>query len=211
MKSFKSISAPRAMASVLGAITGSANAYFGIFQALQGNAKPPGLLSVFEGQGAITILPNMLEIGLIGIFLSLFFTVWAAFLVQRKHGGLVMTAIAFVQILLGASLVRALQAMLDGLIGTRIDRPLRIWDALIPKSAREALSRIWPVSFLLISIASLLHVLTPIIPAFTAGESIRVIMGIVGYSGVFLFPLALVTGFSNELLRREKIAEGAEA
>ena len=87
---------------MLGLTAGGAGIEHGIFEALQGNAIPEGLMIASMGppcvpeqswnacEPAMTILPNLWITGILAILFGLLVMVWSAFFVQQKHGGLVL-------------------------------------------------------------------------------------------------------------------------
>src|SRR5271157_2569985 len=136
MAMLKIITPARAMVLVFGVIAGLSNMAYAIAEILEGHARPAAAFFALNGQPAITVLPDMLLTGVIGLCLSLAFTLCAVFFTKRWQGGLAMLLIACLQIPFGAGLVRLVQAMIYGLIGTRIGRPLRFWNAILPRRSR---------------------------------------------------------------------------
>ena len=204
MRSSKGFMPVGAMASAFGAIAGLANMAYGFAEASQGHARPVAVFFTLNGQPALTVIPDMLLTGLIGMALSLVYAAWALFFVQRRRGGLVMILLACAQIPFGAGLVRISQAIIFGLIGTGIGRPLKIWGILLPESTRPFLSRLWPVSFLLCAILYVIHVLTGIIPELSANESLHSALVIIGgYGNLVMFLVVIATGFARELEMKE--------
>jgi hypothetical protein len=200
MRSSKGFMPVGTTASAFGAIAGLANMAYGFAEASLGHARPVAVFFTLNGQPALTVIPDMLLTGLIGMALSLVYAAWALFFVQRRRGGLVMILLACAQIPFGAGLVRISQAIIFGLIGTGIGRPLKIWGILLPESTRPFLSRLWPVSFLLCAILYVIHVLTGIIPELSANESLHSALVIIGgYGNLVMFLVVIATGFAREL------------
>ena len=200
MRFSKRLMPVRAMTSTFGAIAGLANLAFGLAEAMQGHARPVAAFFTLNGQPALTVIPDMLLTGLIGMTLSLVYAAWALFFVRRWRGGFVMILIACAQIPFGAGLVRISQAIIFGLIGTGIGRPLKIWGIILPESTRPFLSRPWPVSFMLCAILYVIHVLTGIIPALSADGSFHAALVIIGgYGNLVMFLVVIATGFAREL------------
>jgi hypothetical protein len=200
MRELKNIPPTRAITSTFGAIAGLSSMAYATAEALEGHAKPTAVFFTLNGQPAITVLPDMLLTGLIGLCLSLAFTLCALFFAKRWQGGLAMLLIACLQIPFGAGLVRLFQAMIYSLVGTRINRPLMLWDAILRQPLRSQLSRLWPGSFIVCAILYVIHVLTGIVPSLTAAEPLRtVLISLGGYGNLVFFLLMLVCGFAREL------------
>jgi hypothetical protein len=200
MRELKNIPPTRAITSTFGAIAGLSSMAYAAAEALEGHVRPTAVFFTLNGQPAITVLPDMLLTGLIGLCLSLAFTLCALFFTKRWQGGLAMLLIACIQIPFGAGLVRLSQAVIYSLIGTRIDRPLKLWTAILRQPARSKLARLWPVSFIVCAILYVIHVLTGIVPSLTAVEPLRtVLISLGGYGNLVFFLLMLICGFAREL------------
>jgi hypothetical protein len=197
----------RAIASTFGAIAGLSNMAYAVAEALEGHARPAAGFFTLNGQPAITVLPDMLVTGVIGFCLGLAFAICAIFYSKRWRGGLMMLLIACLQIPFGAGLVRLFQAMIYGLVGTRIGRPLLFWNAILPRSMRPKLSRLWPASFAVCAILYVIHALTGAVPSLTASEPRRsILLALGGYGNLVCFLLMLVCGFARELEMRAGMA-----
>lgn len=123
-------------AAGLGASAGIAGVEHGYFELMQGNARPDGLFIVSMGppcqpelvwnncEPALTLIPNFAVTGILAIILGLITIVWSLFLVQRKHGGLVLILLSIGLLLFGGGLFPPLIGTIAGLAGTRINEPL---------------------------------------------------------------------------------------
>ena len=187
MDKLKNIPPSRVITSTFGAIAGLSNMAYAISEALEGHMRPTAVFFTLNGQPAITILPDMQLTGLIGLSLSLAFTLCALFFAKRWQGGLAMLLIACLQIPFGAGLVRLFQAMIYSLVGTRINRPLMLWNAILRQPFRYKLSRLWPLSFIVCAILYAIHVLTGIVTSLTAAEPLRLILISLGGYGNLVF------------------------
>ncbi len=209
MRELKNIPPTRAIASTFGAIAGLSNLAYAAAEALERHARPTAGFFTLNGQPAITILPDMLLTGVIGLCLSLAFTLCALFFAKRWQGGLAMLLIACLQIPFGAGLVRLFQAIIYSLVGTRIGRPLKFWAAILRQPSRSKLSWFWPLSFIVCAILYVIHVLTGIVPTFTAAEPLRsILIYLGGYGNLVFFLLMLVCGFARELDIRDELTIG---
>src|SRR5215204_6980594 len=102
-------SATRVTVSTFGTLAGLAGIEHGIGEVLQGNVAPEGvmilswpeseLFRILAGEPAMTIVPNLLVTGILAIFVSVVFFVWATTFVQRRNGGLALILLSVVMLL----------------------------------------------------------------------------------------------------------------
>jgi hypothetical protein len=194
----------RLMASVFGALAGISNIQFGIIELLKGNVKPDNFMFISYNQPALSIIPNYFITGILGVVFGLLFVIWSIFFVQIKRGGLIMNIIAVIQMLFGASMIRIPQEIIFGLIGTRINKPLKWWDKVLPSKSLNILSKLWPWSFILYIICYIVHLATGEIESLFGGNNQvlnTVLMIVPAYGNLILFVLTVVTGFAHKLNR----------
>jgi hypothetical protein len=138
--------ATRVTVSTFGTLAGLAGVEHGIGEVLQGNRKPeemvilswPGseAFRILAGEPAMTIVPNLLAIGILAITVSLIFLVWVTVFAQRRHGGLVLILLSIAMLLVGAGFGPPILGVIVGLTDTRINAPLRWWDTHISGGSR---------------------------------------------------------------------------
>lgn len=196
------------MASVFGILAGLSNIQFGFVEAMKGNIKPENFMFVSDSQPALTIIPNYLFTGILGMFFALVFVVWSAGFVRRKNGGLIMIFIAILQLLFGASLIRIPQEIVFGIIGTRINQPLKWWRRVLPTQSIKYLAVYWPWSFIICAFLYFIHIETGIIESFFgAGDKMihLVLIIISAYFNLFLFIFMIIAGFAYDICRQEVV------
>ena len=105
--------ATRISALVFGLTAGAAGIEHGIFEILQGNARPEDLmissigppcvpeLSWNQCEPAMTIIPSFLITGILAVILGLVVLAWSAFFLQRRHGGLILILLCSPLLLFG--------------------------------------------------------------------------------------------------------------
>lgn len=199
-------SATRVTVSAFGVLVGLAGIEHGIGETLQGGVEPDGMMilswpeselfRILAGEPAMTILPNLLVTGILAIFVSLIFLVWATMFVRREHGGLVLILLSVVMLLVGGGFGPPILGILLGLAATRIDAPRR---AHLSAGSRRSLARLWPWSLVAGLIAWLLVFPGSVLldyfagmnnPDFTVSALILAAFG--------LLSLAIVTAFAHD-------------
>jgi MFS family permease len=150
--------ATRISAIVLGLTAGVAGIEHGVFEILQGNARPEGLmissigppcvpeLSWNQCEPAMTVLPNLLITGILAVLLGVMVTAWAAFFVQRKRGGLVLILLCIPLLLFGGGIFPPLIGIIAAVLGTRIHKPLNPEGSRMSGGLLQFLAVLWPWS-----------------------------------------------------------------
>ena len=153
--------ATRITASVLGLTAGGAGIEHGIFEILQGNARPAGLMIASMGppcvpelswnqcEPAMTVIPNFLITGILAIVFGIVIMVWSAFFVQKKNGGLVLILLSIPLLLFGGGIFPPLIGIIAGAIGTRIHKPPNPEGSHLSGRALRFLAGLWPWSLAL--------------------------------------------------------------
>ncbi len=153
--------ATRISATVLGLTAGGAGIEHGIFEILQGNTRPEGLmissigppcvpeLSWNQCEPAMTIIPNFLITGILAVILGFVVLAWSAFFVHRRHGGLALILLCIPLLLFGGGIFPPLIGVVAGALGTRIHKPLRPEKSRLSDGLRRALAALWPWTLIL--------------------------------------------------------------
>jgi hypothetical protein len=145
--------ATRIVAASLGILAGIAGLEHGVFEVLQGNSRPAGLMFSSWGpqvcdpakiwhacEPAMSLLPNFLITGILTILISLALIVWSAFYVQRRYGGTLLLLLSLAQLLLGGGFVPPLIGLVGGIAATRILEPI----SGAPSGPARFVARLWP-------------------------------------------------------------------
>ena len=153
--------ATRITASVLGLTAGGAGIEHGIFEMIQGNAIPEGLMIASMGppcvaelswnqcEPAMTVIPSFLMTGILAIVFGVIIMVWSAFFVQKKHGGLVLILLSIPLLLFGGGIFPPLIGIIAGALGTRINKPLNPEGSRLSGGVLRFLAILWPWSLTL--------------------------------------------------------------
>lgn len=148
-------------ATVLGLTAGGAGIEHGIFEILQGDTRPQGLMIASMGppcvpelswnqcEPAMTILPSFLITGILAIILGVVVLVWSAFFVQRRHGGLILILLCIPLLLFGGGIFPPLIGIVAGALGTRIRKPLNPERSRLSGGLLQFLALLWPSSLAL--------------------------------------------------------------
>ncbi len=147
--------ATRLAASALGAYAGLLGIEHGVFEILQGNAAPDGVLINAIGPPcqsdavwhacfpALTVIPNLLVTGILAVVVGLVVIAWAVASVHRRGGGWVLMALSVVLLLVGGGFVPPFVGVVAGFAGTQIDAPLSRWRQRRGHALR-LLAGLWP-------------------------------------------------------------------
>jgi len=208
------ISALRATASVFGVYAGLLGMEHGFFETLQGNVAPkgikilavgpPGLPFPFGHEPAMTLIPNFLATGILAMTFGLLIMVWAAMLVQRKHGAVVLVLLSIVFLLVGGGFGPISLLITASIAAARIDKPLIWWRSHLRANLRRLLAKMWPW-FL---IAALLWVPFEFTLGYILGlkndpkPSLASLNLLLSYPLLVFFTLTLITGFAHEVHRK---------
>lgn len=163
----KNTSATRMIASTFGILVGLAGIDHGIFEVLQGNAKPGGLMIEAIGpaqrfweygtEPALTVIPSFLVTGSLAVLMGLVVIVWSAGSVHRKHGAAILLLFSVLLFLVGGGFAPIFLAILAVIAATWINKPLTWWRTHVPAFLQTFLARLWPwslIAFVLVFIMS---------------------------------------------------------
>lgn len=160
-------SATRALASIVGVFGGLMGMEHGFFETLQGNVAPSSIIidaigrqpnSLFQGsEPALTIIPNFFITGVLAILVGLIVTIWSAAFIQRRNGVLVMILLSVALFLVGGGLAPLVIEIIAGAIGSRINKPSLWWHAHLSVGAQRFLAKLWPWSFIVFFLPSLIN------------------------------------------------------
>jgi hypothetical protein len=156
--------ASRITATVLGLFAGGASVEHGIYEILQGNLRPEGLMISSMGppcqpeavwhncEPAVTILPNFLITGILAVVIGAFFILWSLVFVQRRGGGLIMILTAVPMLLFGGGIFPPLIGIVGGIVGTRLKGRSARSRVRRPGAFARILSRMWPWTLIILAV-----------------------------------------------------------
>lgn len=141
----------------LGIYAGLVGIQHGVFEILQGNLVPSGILIQAIGSPcqpesawhacfpAMTLIPNFFVTGLVAIIAGLSVLAWSTTSVRRKHGGIVLIFLSILMLLTGGGFVPAFTGIVAGIAGTRIHAPVK-------KAAPPLLVKLWLAALILMAV-----------------------------------------------------------
>ena len=154
---FVNLSASRITASAFGVLAGLGGLTHGIGEVMQGNIATGGIWIYSWAQGpiatnmggepGITIVPNFLITGILCVAVSLAVIIWAAALVQRKMGGIILVGLSIAMLLVGGGIGPPLIGILAGIAGAGVNSPLTWWRSHLSDGTRKVLAMLWPWVF----------------------------------------------------------------
>ena len=188
-----------------GVVAGAAGVEHGVGEIFQGNVAPESvvisswpdseLFAILNGEPAMTIIPNLLVSGILTVFVSLAFVVWATMLVHRiRHGGLVLIGISILMLLVGGGFGPPLLGIILGVAATRINSP-----APQEPPSRRVLGTLWPWSLAAGVLAWLMLMPgTILMNRFLGVDSAALVIGLT-FAAFGLLLLALITGSARDV------------
>ena len=144
--------ATRIIAASFGILAGFGGLEHGYFEILQGNVRPESLMIASMGapcvpeeiwnacEPAMTIIPNFLVTGIRAMLLGLVTMVWAVAFVQRQQGGTILALLSSGLLLFGGGIFPPVIGIIGGVVGTRINAPLKKQ----PGPVWRMLANAWP-------------------------------------------------------------------
>jgi hypothetical protein len=209
----KKSSAIKRVASTFGVLVGLAGIEHGIFEILQGNVIPEGImidaigpsqrLWEYSSETALTIIPNMLLSGILAVIFGLAVTIWAAYFIDKKYGARVFMLLSIILWLVGGGFAPVLMAVFGFLAASRIDRPLNWWRSHLSDSLMGFLSKLWPYSIIVYVLSFVIGVEIaifgyPLLWVFSADVTYG-IQWALAYIMVALWPLTLLSAIAHDI------------
>jgi hypothetical protein len=152
----------------MGILVGLAGINHGIFEMMQGNTRPEGLVIaaigpaqrfwVYGEETALTIIPNFLLSGILAVIFGVIVVIWAGWFIERRHGALILMLLCLLLFLVGGGFAPIFMAILASLAATRINKPLSTWRRIVPKGMQRFLAALWPWSLILFVIVFVVSV-----------------------------------------------------
>jgi hypothetical protein len=188
----------------------------GIFELLQGNKPTNGLVIQAIGEAqrfwplgteeAFTIVPNFMITGLLSILVGLAVVVWSIWFLPSRYGRTVFLGLFILLFLVGGGIGQVILFLPTWAFATRMNKPLTGWKKVLPRRAWPFLSRLWPITLALGTLALLIGVemaVFGIFPGLTNPETIQSTAMFFVLAAAFLYVITFIAGFGHDLLRKE--------
>ncbi len=217
IKALKNASAARAFASTSGILVGVAGMEHGLFEILQGNVRPGGLVIEAIGpaqrlweQGtepAFTVIPNMLITGILAMAVGLLVAIWAGAFIDRKYGPLVMMLLSIALFLVGGGFAPLVLAILPVAAATGIDRPLTWWRRHFPPKLRGFLAGLWAWPLIVFALLCLFAIELaifgyPLLWFFSADRTVNLLSSLGNVTFFILGPVAVLTALAYDIQKQ---------
>jgi len=186
----------------------------GLFELLQGNVRPDGLLISAIGpaqrfwphgtETAFTIIPNMAVTGCIAMLFSFTVILWSLFGLRKKHAWLPLMALSIMQFLTGGGFAQIFLSVSISLVACRLNMPLPWWKKHISKRILAAIGACWIALYLLFIVLFICSIFMAVFGfpfGRTQPELTYNLMSISSYLMIAVFMLAIVAALSKQSLR----------
>jgi hypothetical protein len=214
-----SVSATRVVASTLGVLVGLAGIEHGIFEVLQGDVRPDGIMIEaigpaqrfweYAAEPALTIIPSLLVSGILAIVFGVLVVVWSVAFIQTKYGPVVLLILSIILWLVGGGFAPIFFTIFAVATATRIGKPLTWWRKVLPVKVRGVLAKIWPWSTVLFVLVFLIGVEIAIFGYpllwFFEADTTYAIQWNSAYLMLALMLLSIATGFAHDIQRQGKL------
>ena len=203
--------AVKAVVATLGVIFGLGGMGHGFFEALQGYTPTGGLVIDAIGEAnrmwlhgnepAFTIIPNFLISGVAAMLVGMAVIIWSAGFLHKKHASFVFLALFILLFLFGGGIGQVIFFTIGWAMSTRIRKPLRWWEKVLPAGLRTFLSKLWR-PFLVAGSLCILYTLQIAICGFVPGvsdpDSIGMVMVSALGAGLLFLILAFISGCAHD-------------
>lgn len=216
---FDNLNATRVIVTTIGVIFGFGGFNHGLFEFLQGSKPTGGLVihAIGEAQRfwplgtepAFTVVPNFLITGLLSMIVGLTIIVWSLGFIATKHGRTVFLGLFILLFLVGGGIGQVAFFIPAWAFATRMNKPLTWWRRVLPRSTWPFLSRLWPITLILSTIAILIGLEIAVfgfVPGMTNPDTIESTGLIFVLASAILNVITFIAGFGHDLRRMDQAA-----
>ena len=167
------------MATIFGILSGIGGFIHGIGEIIQGNVAPTGLVinswttgpisTNMGGEPAMTIIPNLLITGIMGVIVALIGIIWSIAFVKRKNGGFIMILIFIGMLLVGGGFGPPIMGILAGVAGLGIHSSYSWSRKHLPIETINIAGTVWPWIFSICVINGIFLVVGSVILVYLFG------------------------------------------
>jgi len=205
--------ATRVIASTFGVLVGLAGIDHGIFEILQGNTRPDGLMIAAIGSAqrfwqygeetALTIVPNFLITGILAVVFGILVMIWSIQYIDKKPGAGILFFLGVILFLFGGGFAPIFMTIIASLTASRIKSRLNFWRAVLPGFIQRFFGSIWVgvlVAFIVIFVSSVVIAIFgwPLMLFFDADTTMSY-LSTLSYIMLGLMLFAPLTGFAHDI------------
>ncbi|MEX2160417.1 MAG: hypothetical protein WD751_00740 [Anaerolineales bacterium] len=208
--------ATRLVATTFGILVGLAGIDHGIFEILQGNVAPDGVMVSAIGPAqrfweygtevALTLIPNFLISGILSVLIGLLVVVWSIAYIDRKYGAGILMLLSLALFLVGGGFAPIFTAILASLTATRMNRPLTFRSAGLAARVRDLLAPIWLGALIAFVVTFFVSVEIAIfgwpLTAFFDADTSFAILNLLAFIMLGLMLLSVLTGLAQDSRQR---------
>lgn len=216
--SFDRLNATRIITSTIGVVFGFGGINHGFFEFLQGNQPTEGLIIQAIGpeqrfwelgtEEAFTLVPNFMITGLMAMLVGSIIIIWSLRYLETEHGSSVFLGLFILLFLVGGGIGQLVFFLPAWAFSTRMNKPLTWWRRVLPASLWPYLSRLWPITLGLSTIAILLGLEIAVfgyVPGLADADAIQNTALSLVLASALLNVVSYVAGFGHELRRMERV------
>lgn len=201
-------SARRITLATMGTIVALAGFEHGLGELLQGPVAPASMFiqswpdaafyRSLQGEPAMTVIPNLAVSGIASMTLSLVFLAWVTRSVERRHGALVIAALAIAMLLVGGGFGPPVLGLVLAIPAIKVTSPLHGWRRRTPHAVNRVAAAAWR-PLLVACVAAWLMALVGIaaFDYFLAVESTALTLAVLA-AAFGLLPLAILSSFARD-------------
>ncbi|MAT97119.1 MAG: hypothetical protein CL608_08255 [Anaerolineaceae bacterium] len=216
--SFDNLNATRITATVIGVFFGLfSGVNHGFFELLQGNKPTDGFFIPAIGEAqrfwplgtedAFTLIPNFMITGIASMIVGVAIIIWSIWYLPTKYGRTVYLGLFILSFLVGGGIGQVFFFIPAWAFATRLGKPLTWWRQVLPQRSWTFLSKLWPVTLILATLAMLIGLEMAIFgyfPGLTEPEAIQNRALLFVLASAILYIVSFIAGFGHELNRRER-------
>jgi hypothetical protein len=200
-------------ATVFGILVGLAGIDHGIFEILQGNRVPDGLMIEAIGpaqrfwehgvETALTVIPNFLISGTLSTIIGILVIIWASLYLDKKYGSGVLLLLSLTLFLVGGGFAPIFMTILASITATQIRSRLNFWRKVIPPEMRRIMAYFWPWLLIAFVFTFLVSVIIAVfgwpLTIFFNSETALIYLNNIAFVMLGVMLLTPLTGFARDI------------
>ncbi|MBN2502256.1 MAG: hypothetical protein JXB38_15845 [Anaerolineales bacterium] len=210
--------ATKLIASTFGVLVGLAGINHGVFEMLQGNTVPDGVMIAAIGpaqrfweygmETALTLIPNFLVTGILSVVVGILVVIWAGWFLHKRYAAGVLLLLSIALFLVGGGFAPIFMMLLASLTASRIHRPLKLWRTLLSGVVRRFFAKLWPGVLVVFVVVFVISVVIAIfgwpLMVFLDAETAFKLLNTIAYGMLVLMLLSVIAGFASDIHAADK-------